>query len=152
MRLRALLAAVLMVLPLAGCGSIGLPGGGVFGAVVTGGGAVPRAEVQPTTSPGVGTVIGGVLGSKTARHLNPTDRGMAADAEYRALEYGQSGTATDWNDPATQAHGSIVPGKPYPQGDEFCRPYTHTIYLDGTPDVLNAVACRKSDGTWRAAT
>ena len=71
-----------------------------------------------------------------------------ADAEFRALEYGRSGATLDWT--ASSHRGSIVPGKPYQAGNQFCRPYTHTVYTGSSPDVAKATACRSPDGTWRS--
>ena len=31
-----------------------------------------------------------------------------------------------------------------------CRPYTHTIYINGQPQVARGNACRNPDGTWTA--
>ena len=31
-----------------------------------------------------------------------------------------------------------------------CRPYTHTIYIDGQPQIARGNACRNPDGTWTA--
>jgi surface antigen len=47
--------------------------------------------------------------------------------QSKALEYGAPGGTTPWNNPASQHHGEIMVGKPYPQGNLYCRAYTHTI-------------------------
>jgi surface antigen len=41
-----------------------------------------------------------------------------------------------------------VPGKPYQQGNSFCRPYTHTSSVSGEPQTARGTACRGPDGTW----
>ena len=74
---------------------------------------------------------------------------LAAAAEYRALEYGQVGQPTPWDNPANQHRGQIVPGKPYQQNGTYCRPFTHTIYISGSPETARGTACRQPDGTWR---
>jgi surface antigen len=33
-----------------------------------------------------------------------------------------------------------------------CRQYTHTVYIDGKPQVTRGTACRNSDGSWIAVT
>ena len=54
---------------------------------------------------------------------------MAAAAEYQALEYGQAGAPTPWDNPQTQHRGQIVPGKPYPQGEPILPAlYPHDLY------------------------
>jgi surface antigen len=94
------------------------------------------------------TVIGGIGSNQAGRQLGARERSIAADAEFRALEYGRSGATLDWA--ASSHRGSIVPGKPYQAGNQFCRPYTHTVYTGSSPDVAKATACRSPDGTWRS--
>ena len=93
------------------------------------------------------SVIGGIGGSKIGFELGAEQRLTAANAEYRALEYGQSGAPMDWDSKPTR--GSIVPGKPYQQGSRFCRTYTHTVYVKGEAETSKGTACRDPDGTWR---
>ncbi len=95
-------------------------------------------------------VIGGITSKEIGRHMGEQERRIAAETEYRALEYGRSGTSLDWKNPATRHRGSIVPGRPYQAGNQYCRSYTHTIYTDNSPDVAKATACRSPDGTWRS--
>ena len=45
--------------------------------------------------------------------------------------------------------GTIVPGRPYKKGDQYCRTYTHTITRGGSPEIVKGVACREDNGTWR---
>lgn len=96
------------------------------------------------------TVAGGIGGNDIGRQLDARERSIAADAEFRALEYGRSGATVDWSNPATRHRGSIVPGKPYQAGNQFCRSYTHTIYAGPSPDIAKATACRSPNGTWRS--
>ena len=129
--------SLLFILPLAACGSGGRNGG--------------IADMSSTTGslPSAGpSVIGGIATNNTGREMEARVRLVAADAEYRALEYGRSGTAVDWDGDAER--GSIVPGKPYKAGDQYCRPYTHTIYRGESPQVANATACRSDKGVWRS--
>jgi len=74
--------------------------------------------------------------------------GLVMELTGPAGEYGQAGAATPWDNPQTQHRGQIVPGKPYQQGSQFCRPYTHTIYISGQPQTARGTACRQPDGTW----
>jgi surface antigen len=105
-----------------------------------------RARAVPVTSR---SVVGGIGGSKIGFELGAEERLTAANTEYRALEYGQSGAPMEWNDRTTKHHGSVVPDKPYKQGSRYCRAYTHTLYLKGAPEIQRGTACRDSDGTWR---
>jgi surface antigen len=119
--------------------------------------AVVGAPAEPEPAPAyqsnpqaVGAVIGGILGQKIARRMDAEDRRMAADAEYHALEFGQPGSSTAWENPVTHHHGVIVPDKPYPQGDEYCRGFAHNVDLGDAGDTFRGIACRKPDGTWLA--
>jgi surface antigen len=118
-------------------------------------GIAAPAESEGATGPqvdprAVGAVIGGILAHRVARGMDEADRRMAAEAEYQAMEFGEPGTSTAWENPATQHRGVIVPEKPYPQGDEYCRAYTHTVDLGGAGDTIRDIACRTPDGVWRA--
>ena len=71
-------------------------------------------------------------------------------AQVQALENGRSGQAVAWKNPDSGRYGSIVPGPAYQSNGMQCRPYTHTIYIDGRPQVARGSACRNPDGTWTA--
>lgn len=127
-----------------GTGTIlGATGGAIAGAAIGGGGS------GRFVGAGIGAVVGGILGNEIGRSMDEEDRRMAAAAEYRALEYGQPGAPMAWNSPNSQYRGQIVPGKPYQQGGQHCRPYTHTIYVSGQPQTVRGTACRNADGTWQ---
>ena len=108
-----------------------------------------RERPRPCLHAGNGAVIGGIGNSSIGRQMSTNERGIAADAEFRALEYGRSGAAVAWAYPALHHRGSIVPGRPYKRGDQYCRVYTHTINRGGSPEILKGVACREDNGTWR---
>jgi surface antigen len=71
------------------------------------------------------------------------------EAEYRALEYGQAGSPVQWRGKMGR-HGDVVAGTQYRINDYNCRDYTHTIYIDGRPQVARGTACRQADGRWQA--
>jgi surface antigen len=150
---RASLIAMIVLLPfvLVACGPGNKQGTGtIVGAIA--GGAAGAAIGGPKNRAGgiaIGAVAGGILGNVIGKDMDEQDRQMAAAAEYQALEYGQPGAPTPWNNPANQHRGQIVPGKPYTQGNTFCRPYTHTIYIGGQPQTARGTACRGPDGTWK---
>jgi surface antigen len=153
MRITASLVAIAMLPALVGaCGTgnnegtgtiVGALAGGVVGHQFGKGSGNVAATVG-------GAVIGGIIGNQIGHDMDERDRRMAAAAEYRALEYGQTGSATPWNNPATRHRGQIVPGQYYSEGGRFCRPYTHTIYIDGAPETARGTACREQNGTWRS--
>lgn len=119
-------------------------------------GAFSAPDVKPTpgkarvrASAGNGAVVGGISSNAIGRAMSTRERGIAADAEYRALEYGRSGAPTAWSYPAMNHRGSIVPGRPHKEGDQYCRTYTHSINRGGSPEIVKGVACRENNGTWR---
>lgn len=151
---RAPIVTLALVLPmmLAACGPDNKQGTGTIVGAVAGGAAGAAIGGRKNRIPGVaiGALAGGIIGNQIGRALDEEDRRIAAAAEFQALEYGQPGQPTPWNNPQTQHRGQIVPGKPYQQGSQHCRPYTHTIYIGGEPQTARGTACRQPDGTWQA--
>lgn len=124
--------------------------GFLLGAFSTPAGSEPAGNARVRVStPGNGVVIGGISSDEIGQQMSTRERGIAADAEYRALEYGRSGAAVAWTYPAMSHRGLIVPGRPYKKGDQYCRTYTHTINRGGSPEIVKGVACREDNGTWR---
>ena len=107
-----------------------------------------KTRIRASTH-GDNAVIGGISSDEIGRHMSTRERSVAADAEYRALEYGRSGAAVAWTYPAMNDRGAIVPGRPYKKGDQYCRTYTHTINRGVSPEIVKGVACREDNGTWR---
>jgi surface antigen len=150
---RAPIIALALVLPMlvAACGPGNKQGtgtivGGVGGAAA---GAAIAGRRNAVGGAAIGALAGGIIGNQIGRALDEEDRRIAAAAEYQALEYGQPGQPTPWDNPQTQHRGQIVPGKPYQQGSQHCRSYTHTIYIGGEPQTARGTACRQPDGTWQ---
>lgn len=153
MRNFGVITFALLPLVLAACGPGGLTkseGGTVLGAVAGGilGNQVGDGSGRVVAT-AVGAVIGGIVGSEIGRSLDEADRRRAQEAEYRALEYGQTGVASAWKNPDSGRYGNVVPGRPYMNQGQNCREYTHTIYVDGRPQTMRGRACRQQDGTWR---
>lgn len=123
---------------------IGALAGGIIGSTVGHGPGRVAATVA-------GAVIGGMVGREIGRSLDEQDRRRAIEAEYDALEHGGSGRARVWRSERDGTYGEVVPSRPYRRGDYDCRDYTHTVYIDGRPEVMRGTACRNPDGTWRAA-
>lgn len=148
------LAAVMLAGSLAGCGPNG-PNRSDSGAVV---GAIAGGVVGNTIGKGrgnvlatvAGAVVGGMIGSEIGRKLDERDRVLAQEAEFDALERGESGRSRQWRNPDNGRYGEVVPSRPYRRGEMDCRDYTHTVYIDNRPQAMRGTACRNPDGTWRA--
>ena len=151
MRRAPIIAMLMLPVLLAACGPGNKQGTGTIVGAVAGGAAGAAIGGSKNRIPGlaIGAVVGGLVGNQIGQSLDEQDRQMAAAAEYRALETGQAGAPVAWDNPQTQHRGQIVPGKPYQQGSQFCRPYTHTIYIGGQPQTARGTACRQADGTWQ---
>ena len=148
--LRAASLATLALVPvlIAACGS-NQGAGSLLGAFSSPAAKTADSRGRVRVSAGKGAVIGGISGNGIGREMSTQERAIAADAEYRALEYGGSGSTTAWSYPAMNHRGAIVPGRPYKKGEQYCRTYTHTIHRGGSPKVAKGVACREDNGTWR---
>jgi surface antigen len=150
MRLTPIVAIALLPAMVAACGPGNKQGTGTIVGAIAGGAAGAAIGGKNNRIPGIaiGAMAGGILGNVIGKDMDDRDRQLAAEAQYRALEYGQAGSTTPWNNPANQHRGQIVPGKPYQQGNSYCRSYTHTIYIGGQPQTARGTACRAPDGTW----
>src|SRR6202035_6085337 len=96
----------------------------------------------------VGAAIGGFLGNRIGASLDDEDQRRAYDAQMQPLEAGPSGAPVAWRNPASGRYGNVVPGPAYQANGATCRQYTHTVYVDGTPQSARGTACRNPDGTW----
>lgn len=134
---------------LAGCAG---PPGEKTGAGVVGG-ALAGGAIGALTGGGgrnivAGAILGGLVGGAIGNALDEEDRRRAYAAEIQALEYGGPGAPVSWQG-ESGVRGTIVAGPPHAVGQyQRCRDYTHTIYIQGRPEVARGVACRNQDGSW----
>lgn len=129
--------------PREGIGTVaGALAGGVIGNQIGSG----SGQVIATA---VGAVAGGLIGMEVGRALDERDRQLAMQAEYRALETAQAGRPVEWRNPDSGRYGEVVVGPGYQVNALDCRDYTHSVYIDGQPQVARGTACREPDGTWR---
>lgn len=152
MRSLSALSLLLIVPFVAACGPEGpnkADTGMVVGAVAGGilGNQIGKGSGNIAAT-ALGAVVGGIVGSEIGRSLDQQDRMLAQQAEYEALERGQSGVSRQWRNPDSGRYGEIVPTKPYKRGNVDCRDYTHKIFIDGRPQAMRGTACRNPDGTW----
>ncbi len=138
MELRIGVLLVAGALSLSGCASLGFGNGG---AQSTSGGATPSAARI------IEAMGGGLVGGDIGKSLSSGEKRKALEAEYRALEYSQSGQTVNWTGGGSN-FGAVVPAQPYRVGSQDCRQYTHTITSSGRSETARGTACRNSDGTW----
>ncbi len=125
--------------------AVGAVAGGILGNQVGKG----SGRIAATA---IGAVIGGIVGSEVGRSMDQQDRMLAQQAEFDALERGQSGVARQWKNPDNGRYGEVVPSRPYKRNSVDCRDYTHKIYIDNQPQAMRGTACRNPDGTWTNVT
>jgi surface antigen len=141
-----------IALPLAACNTdrqgealgtvVGAAAGGIIGNQFGSGSGKALATAA-------GIVAGGLIGNRIGASIDDQARARAQAAEYQALQYGPPNTPVVWRDPDNNVYGEVVPGAPYQRNGQDCRDYTHTIYVDGRPEVGRGTACRLPDGTWQ---
>ena len=124
---------------------IGAGLGGLAGSMIGDGGGQLVAV-------GVGTMLGAILGSEVGKSLDRADKLALAQAQYDALEYGESGSSTTWQNPDSGNSGEIVPQPAYQQADGiYCREFQQTIIVGTEMQAAYGTACRQPDGTWRVS-
>jgi surface antigen len=97
-----------------------------------------------------GAAIGGLIGNQIGAALDDDDRTRAYEAQMQALDSGASGAPVSWRNEDSGRYGTIVPGPAYQRNAMTCRQYTHTVYIEGRPQVARRIACRNPNGTWTA--
>jgi surface antigen len=157
MRILPLLVVVPLTLSMAACSGgndsrinntdLGTGTGMVLGGIVGSQFGKGNGRIVGTVA---GVVAGGMIGNTIGRRLDQRDRLLAQEAEYDALERGETGRPRRWSNPDSSHYGDIVPAAPYQRGGLDCRDYAHTVYIDGRPETMRGTACRNRDGTWSA--
>ena len=133
---------------------IGAAIGGLFGnrvGAVTGGligNAIGGSVGNRFAGTVIGAAVGGLFGNRIGAAMDDEDRQRAYAAQMQALETGPSGAPVAWRNPDSGRYGNVVPGPAYQANGATCRQYTHTVYVDGTPQSARGTACRNPDGTW----
>ena len=151
-----IVAVLLVTSGLAGCagGNFGGPKEDTGTLVGAGAGALIGSQFGGNTGSRIaagvlGAGIGALIGNRIGAALDDEDKKRAYAAQMQALESGPSGAPVAWRNPDSGRYGNIVPGPAYQQQGMSCRPYTHTIYIGGQPQVARGQACRNPDGTWQ---
>lgn len=95
---------------------------------------------------------GGLVGGQIGAGMDERDRRIALEAEYRALEYTQSGQPVTWKSSRSSLYGTVVAAQPYRVGSQDCRQYSHTVFFGGQSRNARGTACRNADGSWTPLT
>lgn len=139
--MRIQVTVVAIVLALSGCSTVG--GGGGTGPVASQGGpAAPETIIN--------AMGGGLIGGPVGAGLSDSDRRLALQAEYRALEHTSAGKAVDWQ--GSRGSGAVTASQPYRVGSQDCRQYTQAVNVGGQTRSARGTACRNPDGSWTPLT
>jgi len=146
-------ALTLIGLSAAACSSDTGPkevGGSAIGAAAGGfiGNAIGGSAGNRVAGTLIGAGVGGFLGNRIGATLDDEDKRRAYAAEMQALETGPSGAPVAWRNPDSGRYGNVVPGPMYQVNGAPCRQYTHTVFIDGQPQIQRGAACRNPGGTW----
>ncbi len=141
-------------LAISGCTTTGLGTTGLGQA--TGGlaGKITGSEVDSgeVAAANIAAMNGGLVGGQIGAGMNERDRRIALEAEYRALEYTQSGQPITWKSSRSSLYGTVVAAQPYRVGSQDCRQYSHTVFTGGQSRNARGTACRNADGSWTPLT
>lgn len=138
---RARMAGLLGCFLLAGC--VTDTGGKDSNASGLWSGLKPAPETK-----GLVSAPGGILGGTFGVGLAEADHQRALAAEMSALESGGPGSPVGWTGEAG-AHGTVIAGPAYSRpGFTLCRDFTHTVYLQGKPQISRGLACKVQAGDW----
>ena len=136
--------ALLMVAALSGCATLGA------------GGAKPvNATADPAELAANGLLAqlnGGLIGQKLGAGFDNSDKPLALEAEYKALEETPAGQKSIWTNPKSNNGGEVSAAQPYRVGSQNCRQYSHTFFVKGVTQTAKGTACRNTDGSWTPLT
>ena len=151
MRLAPIIAIVILPVLLAACGPGNKQGTGTIVGAVAGGaaGAAIGGSEEPDSRRGHRR--GGRRHHRQSDRREPRRGGPphGGGGRISGARTGPARRGDAWSNPQSQHRGQIVPGKYYQQNGQYCRSYTHTIYIGGEPQTSRGTACRQPDGTWR---
>jgi surface antigen len=142
-------------LAISGCTTTGLGTTDVGSAAsglankITGGDDGGSGKVAATI---IAAMNGGLVGGQIGAGMDERDRRIALEAEYRALEYTQSGQPATWKSDRSGRYGTVVAAQPYRVGSQDCRQYSHTVFFSGQSRNARGTACRNPDGSWTPLT
>jgi len=116
----------------------GAVAGGLLGSLVGGG-------TGQAVAIGVGIVAGALIGGSVGHSMDSSDQAHLNSAVT-------TGNSDSWTNSKTKSSYTVVPSKHYitVNGNPNCRRYTTTAIIDGKTTKVHGVACRQTDGSWKA--
>lgn len=146
--MKAIIILLSSALVLAGCASSGSRSEGTGGSLLgsfAGGNSSSR-------NAGLAAIGNGLIGSADGVALDASDRRLALEAEYQALEYTVAGQPVSWTGTNDRTTGQVTASQPYRVGSQDCRQYKHTVSVGTRSKTVRGTACRNEDGSWTPLT
>ena len=122
--------------------AVGAALGGVVGGAV--GSTMGKGETRAVAII-VGTVLGAVVGHEIGREMDDRDRGCFG----HSLELATTGHTVRWADPDGLSY-ALTPARTVQSGGRPCREFGLVTTYHGKEHSKRGLACRASDGVWRA--
>ncbi|MEX0955448.1 MAG: RT0821/Lpp0805 family surface protein [Rhizobiaceae bacterium] len=141
--MKAIIILLASALALGGCTSINSRNSSLVGSF---------AGASTARNAGTAAIGNGLVGGPMGASLDPSDRRLALEAEYQALEYTHAGRPVSWTGTNGGVAGEVVAYQPYRVGSQDCRQYMHTVNVDGRSQTMRGAACRNEDGSWSLLT
>lgn len=121
------------------------------------GGERPDAQAQaetgrPVTATIIAAMDGGLIGGSIGQGLDSSEKQLALEAEYKALEHTPNGQIVTWRGERNARYGEVVASQPYRVGSQDCRQYAHTVFDEGQQRAARGTACRNPNGSWTPLT
>lgn len=111
------------------------------------------SDVEPANrSEIIEALNGGLFGEIDSDEAGRSDRMLALEAEYRALEHTPAGQTVPWRSKRSTLSGEVTAAQPYRVGSQDCRPYAHKVSSGGETTTARGTACRNADGSWTPLT
>ena len=91
----------------------------------------------------IGSIAGAALGRMIGQRMDEADRRKLAET----LDDTPSGQTRRWHNDETGYDYAVTPTSAlHQQGDQQCRSFQQEVIVDGRPEVIDATACRLSEG------
>jgi surface antigen len=148
--LRAL--PLVSLLALAGCGGSSVQVSNIGPTLAQPNPSLQTASVGPAPSQQIATAqsmtdVTAFVDASVLPRLSERERTEASSAQFNALQFGRAGAPRSWQGDRG-ASGQVVVGPPVNVNALYCREFTHTVTVGGTPFAKKGMACREADGRW----
>lgn len=93
----------------------------------------------------------GFLKESPVRYFTDEDWRLLKNASQRALEKGQDGETSEWQNPDTDSSGALTPTRSFRQDGSECRTLIIQTAAAGRTSEGTYDFCKQADGTWKMA-